>query len=68
MVCNKSRPPFTRSSIVFIHVSFSYAATYRNEDSAGGGDFAEQLSLLIFFFFKSKFAFLEHRDVASTKS
>jgi len=40
-----------------------------NEDLARGGDFAEQLSLLIFsiFFFKFKYAFLEHRGVASSK-
>jgi len=31
-----------------IHMSFSYAAITMNEDFAGGGDFAEQLSTLIF--------------------
>jgi len=44
-------------------MSFSYAATCMNEDSARERDFEEQLSPLIFSkkkFFKSKFAFLEH--------
>jgi len=50
------------SAMVLLQVSFTYAAT---EDSAGGGDLAEQLSPLIFFLkkkesFKSKFAFLEN--------
>jgi len=29
-------------------VSFSYAATCTNEDSAGGGDFTEEMPPLIF--------------------
>jgi len=56
MKCNENRNFW--STIVLIHVYFSYAATCINEDSAGGdfagrdfagGDFAEQLSPLIFF-------------------
>jgi len=49
-------------------VSFSY--TFINEDSAGGGDFAKKLSLLILKkkVFQVKFAILEHGSVASSKS
>jgi len=39
--------PRVLTIILIIHVSFSYTATYMNEESAGGGDFSEQLSLLI---------------------
>jgi len=54
MECNKSMPQesLTQSTLVLIHVFFSYTATCMNEGSAGGGDFAEQLSSLIF---KKKF-------------
>jgi len=41
------------------------------DDPARGGDFAEQLSSLILskiLLFKSKFAFLDHWGVASSKS
>jgi len=33
---------------ILIHTSFCYEATYMSEDSAKGGNFAEQLSPLIF--------------------
>jgi len=48
-------------------MSFSYKATYINEDSMWGGYFSEQLLLLIFKKIMFK-VFLEHTGISNLKN